>query len=194
MVSTIITVLLIIATVVLDQVSKLLVVANMELYESIEVIPGIFRFTYIHNHGAAFGSMADSRWIFMILSTIAIIAILVFIFWKKPQSKLLLASLALIAGGGIGNMIDRVYLGYVVDFLDFCAFPKLWMWIFNVADACVCVGAGMLALWMILDTINEEKAKKAVENNSDPENAGKIVEGNDNKEKTENSDDGENNA
>ena len=188
MISAIITVLLIIVTVVLDQVSKLLVVANMSLGQSVDVIPGIFRFTYIHNYGAAFGSMANSRWIFMILSTVAIIAILVYMFWKKPQEKLLLVSLGLIAGGGIGNMIDRVCLGYVVDFLDFCAFPKLWMWIFNVADACVCIGAGMLALWMILDTIKEEKEKKLAENNSAAE---KVAE---NAEITENSDDGENNA
>ena len=160
MVSAIITVLLIIASVVLDQVSKWLVVANMELGQSINVIPGIFRFTYIHNYGAAFGSMANARWIFMILSTLAIIAILVYIFWKKPASKLLRAALILVVGGGVGNMIDRVCLGYVVDFLDFCAFPNLWMWIFNVADAFVCIGAGMLALWMILDMIKDEKAKK----------------------------------
>ena len=194
MVSAIITVLLIIATVVLDQVSKMLVVANMELYQSIDVIPGIFRFTYIHNYGAAFGSMAGSRWIFMILSTVAIIAILVYIFWKKPQDKLLLVSLGLIAGGGIGNMIDRVYLGYVVDFLDFCAFPKLWMWIFNVADACVCIGAGMLALWMILDTIKEEKEKKLAENNSAAEKVAENAESDEDAETTENSDDGESNA
>ena len=161
MVSAIITVLLIIASVVLDQVSKLLVVANMELGQSVDIIPGVFRFTYIHNEGAAFGSMADSRWIFMILSSVAIIAILVYVFWKKPESKLLLAALILVAGGGIGNMIDRIWLGYVIDFLDFCAFPKLWMWIFNVADACVCIGAGLLALWMILDIIKDEKTKKA---------------------------------
>ena len=160
MVSAIITVLLIIASVVLDQVSKLLVVANMELGQSVDIIPGVFRFTYIHNEGAAFGSMADSRWIFMILSSVAIIAILVYIFWKKPESRLLRAALILVAGGGIGNMIDRIWLGYVIDFLDFCAFPKLWMWIFNVADACVCIGAGLLALWMILDIIKDEKAKK----------------------------------
>ena len=160
MISAIITVLLIIASVLLDQVSKWLVVANMELGQSINVIPGIFRFTYIHNYGAAFGSMANARWIFMILSTLAIIAILVYIFWKKPASKLLRAALILVVGGGVGNMIDRVCLGYVVDFLDFCAFPNLWMWIFNVADAFVCIGAGMLALWMILDVIKDEKAKK----------------------------------
>ena len=161
MVSTIVTIALIILSVVLDQVSKYLVVANMELGQSVDIIPGVFRFTYIHNEGAAFGSMADARWIFMILSSVAIIAILVYIFWKKPESKLLLSALILVAGGGIGNMIDRIWLGYVIDFIDFCAFPKLWMWIFNVADACVCIGAGLLVLWMILDIVKDEKAKKA---------------------------------
>ena len=104
----------------------------------------------------------------MVLSTVAIVAIIAFLFWKKPQSKLLLASLILITGGGIGNMIDRVYLGYVIDFLDFCAFPQIWMWVFNVADSFVCIGAGMLALWMILDTLKEmkkEKEKKLAEAN-----------------------------
>ena len=105
-----------------------------------------------------------------------------------------MVSLGLIAGGGIGNMIDRVYLGYVVDFLDFCAFPKLWMWIFNVADACVCIGAGMLALWMILDTIKEEKEKKLAENNSAAEKVAENAESDEDAETTENSDDGESNA
>ena len=97
----------------------------------------------------------------MVLSSIAIVAILVFIFWKKPQSKLMLASLIMICSGGIGNMIDRIYLGYVIDFLDFCAFPNLWMWVFNVADAFVVVGAGLLILWMILDIVKDAKDEKA---------------------------------
>ena len=150
-----------IVSVIADQVTKYLVVSNMELYESIDVIPGVFRFTYIHNDGAAFGSLDNARWIFMILSTVAIVAILGYLFWKKPQDKLLLSSLILITSGGIGNMIDRIRLGYVIDFIDFCAFPKIWMWIFNVADVCVCVGAGLLALWMILDTVKEAKKEKA---------------------------------
>ena len=149
------------ASVGLDQLSKYLVVLNMELHESVDIIPGVLRFTYIQNDGAAFGSMDDKRWIFMVLSTVAIIGILVFMFWKKPQYKLLLSSLILITGGGIGNMIDRVALGYVIDFIDFCAFPKIWMWVFNIADSCVCIGAGLLALWMILDMVRESKAEKA---------------------------------
>ncbi len=161
MTAIIISVVLMVVTVVLDQVSKYLVVANMSLYDSIDIIPGVLRFTYIQNEGAAFGSMDQHRWIFMVLSTVTIVCILVYMFWKKPQNKLLLASLILVTGGGIGNMIDRVSLEYVVDFIDFCAFPSVWMWIFNLADSFVCVGAGLMALWLILDTIKEAKAEKA---------------------------------
>ena len=161
MTAIIISVVLMLVSVGLDQLSKYLVVLNMELHESVDIIPGILRFTYIQNDGAAFGSMDDKRWIFMVLSTVAIIGILGFMFWKKPQDKLLLSSLILITGGGIGNMIDRVALGYVIDFIDFCAFPNIWMWVFNIADSCVCIGAGLLALWMILDMIREAKAEKA---------------------------------
>lgn len=171
--SAILAVIFIIAVATADQLTKYLVVANMELGDSIKIIPGVFNFTYVQNTGAAFGSMSEHRWIFMILSTVAIVAIIVYIFWKKPQSKLLLSSLSLITGGGVGNMIDRIFrvgydvsgeaYHYVVDFLDFCAFPSIWMWIFNVADVCVCVGAGLLALWLILDMVREYKAEKASE-------------------------------
>lgn len=145
----------------LDQISKYLVVLYMDLHQSVEIIPGVFNFTYIQNEGAAFGSMTNSRWVFMIMSSIMIIGILVFMFWKKPKSKLLLSALTLIVAGGIGNMIDRIRLGYVIDFLDFCAFPKLWMWTFNVADSFVVVGAGLMILWMILDTVRDRKAEKS---------------------------------
>ena len=161
MTAIIISVVLMAITVILDQVTKYAVVANLKLGESVKIIPGVLRFTYIQNDGAAFGSLDDARWVFMILSTVAIVAILGYMFWKKPQNKLLLAALIMVTGGGVGNMIDRIWLGYVVDFIDFCAFPKLWMWVFNIADSFVCIGAGLLALWMILDTIKEIKAEKA---------------------------------
>lgn len=161
MTAIIISVVLMAITVILDQITKYAVVANMELGESVDIIPGVLRFTYIQNDGAAFGSLDDARWVFMILSTVAIVAILGYMFWKKPQNKLLLSALIMITGGGVGNMIDRISLGYVVDFIDFCAFPKIWMWVFNVADSFVCIGAGVLALWMILDTVRDYKAEKA---------------------------------
>lgn len=166
MVGIIVSVVLMLVGVGLDQLTKYLVVANMGLHESIAVIPGVFNFTYIQNDGAAFGMLDDQRWIFLVLSTVAIIGILGFMFWKKPQDKLLLASLILIVSGGIGNMIDRIALGYVIDFIDFCAFPELWKWVFNVADSFVCVGAGIMILWLILDMIKDykkEQAKKACE-------------------------------
>ena len=163
MLAIIISVILMAVIVVLDQVTKYAVVANILYGQSVEVIPGVLNFTYVRNKGAAFGFFDDARWVFMTLSTIAIVAILVYMFWKKPQSKMLLASLIMITGGGIGNMIDRVWLGYVIDFIDFCAFPNLWVWVFNVADSFVCVGAGLLALWMILDAVREYKEIKSRE-------------------------------
>lgn len=169
----IIAVVLILVGVGLDQLTKYLVVSNMALHESIDIIPGVFRFTYIQNDGAAFGSLDNARWVFMILSTVAIIGILAYMFWKKPQNKLMLAALTLIVSGGIGNMIDRIALGYVIDFLDFCAFPKIWMWVFNVADSFVCIGAGLLILWLVLDMIRDyktEKAKKAQSASEEPKN------------------------
>ena len=161
MVGIIVSIVLMLVGVGLDQLTKYLVVANMELHESISVIPGIFNFTYIQNDGAAFGMLDDQRWIFLVLSTVAIIGILGYMFWKKPQDKLLLASLTLIVSGGIGNMIDRTALGYVIDFIDFCAFPNIWMWVFNVADSFVCIGAGIMILWLILDMIRDYKKEQA---------------------------------
>ena len=179
MISIIVSVILIAVTVIIDQITKywMVDVFNMGEYlglayneiskaaaglDSIDVIPGVFKFTFLLNDGAALGSMDNMRWLFMSASTITIIAVLVYMFWKKPQNKLFLASLILITGGGIGNMIDRIFLGYVIDFIDFCAFPSIWMYIFNFADACVCVGAGLLMLYTILSAIEEAKAEKAL--------------------------------
>ena len=152
----------IVGAVILDQLSKWLVVTYLPA-EGAQIIPGVLRFTYVENRGAAFGMLADQRWVFIIISTVAIAAITFYMFKYKPEGWLVRCSLAFIIGGGIGNMIDRVLLSYVVDFIDFCAFPEVWKWVFNIADSFVCVGAGMLILYLILDTIRltrEEKAAK----------------------------------
>ena len=88
-------------------------------------------------------------------------ALLVYLWKCPPQSKLACVAISMVAGGGIGNMIDRVRLGFVVDFLDFYLFPNLWKWVFNLADAFVCVGGGLLLLWCILEIIQEAKTAKA---------------------------------
>ena len=150
----------------LDQISKYLVVIYMELGESVDIIPGVFRFTYIRNQGSAFGMFSDSRWVFLVLSVVGIAAVIFYLVKFRPTQKLMWIPLAMIAGGGIGNMVDRLFYGEsfgngtVVDFLDFCPFPNLWMWIFNVADSFVCVGAGILFVYLLIDIIREYKAEK----------------------------------
>ena len=129
----------------LDQAIKYLVVQSMSLYETIPVLQDIFHITYIHNTGAAFSMMEGLRGLLIFLPLFMILAALIFMIVKRRDGHpLLMTSVALIAGGGIGNLIDRIALGYVVDYLDFRVFP-----IFNLADICVCVGCGLLVLYVI---------------------------------------------
>lgn len=152
--------LIIAGVVVIDQITKWLVVANMQLRESIVVIEGVLNWTYTRNLGAAWGILAEQRWVFMILSSVAIVLILWYLFKNHKESRFADLSLSLIVGGGIGNMIDRLfYKEGVIDFVDFCAFD-FWTYIFNFADVCVCVGGGMLMLWCVLMLVKESKASK----------------------------------
>ena len=150
---------IIVGGIALDQLTKILVYKLMDLYDSIEIIPGMLNITYIQNRGAAFGMLSDHRWVFMIISTFAIVGMGVYLFGFCKERMLLRVGLAMIISGGIGNMIDRTVYGYVVDMIDFCLLD-FWMWIFNVADAFVCVGAGIVILALILDMIKEAKENK----------------------------------
>lgn len=174
--------LVIAGVIILDQGSKALVMYGLgldEVGESIPIIKNVFHFTHVRNTGAAFGMLGaeNERWIFIVISTIGIVALLVYLWKFRPESKWACSALAMIIGGGIGNMIDRCFrVGevrgesrhYVFDFLDFCAFPDLWKWTFNVADAFVCVGAGILMVWCIWSFVvelkNDKKKKLAAEN------------------------------
>jgi signal peptidase II len=153
-------IIFIILIVFADQISKWLAVIFLEGAQPVYLIPSVLRLTYVENRGAAFGMLDDQRWIFLVITTVTIVGLFVFLAKAKPQSRLGRAGITLVIGGGIGNMIDRLMLGYVIDFIDFCAFPNLWKWVFNIADACVCVGAALLALWLILDTVADYKAQK----------------------------------
>jgi len=132
----------------------------MSVGETIPVIEDVFHFTYIRNEGAAFGMLSNHRWVFMIISTVALIALSVYLFKFCKERMLTRIGIALIIGGGIGNMIDRIILGYVVDMID-CRFIDFY--VFNIADSCVCVGAGIVLLGFILDFIKELKEKKLKE-------------------------------
>ena len=154
-------ILIIAGVIALDQISKLLALEFLRGGDSVVVINKILRFTYVENDGAAFGMLDDKRWVFMLLSVIGILAMIFFLIKYAKGERLLTISLAFVVGGGIGNMIDRVRLGFVVDFIDFYAFPNLWIWVFNIADSFVCVGAGMMMLYIILDTVKEFKNSKS---------------------------------
>lgn len=145
--------------IVIDQLTKMWTVKGLvHVGASYKLIPEVLHFTYVQNRGAGMGILADHRWVFMTVSCIAIAAIIGFIIWKRPSDKLLLLSLALIAGGGVGNMIDRVALGYVVDMINV---ECIDFYVFNVADSAVCIGCGVMILYMILDEVREYKKKKA---------------------------------
>ncbi|PHS69770.1 MAG: signal peptidase II [Methylophaga sp.] len=132
----------------LDQASKWLMSSWLSLHETVAVMP-FFNFTMAHNYGAAFSFLAGAggwqRWFFMALTTV--ISIVLFIWLKRLSShaKLEALSISLILGGAIGNVIDRIYFGYVIDFLDIYYGSYHWP-AFNIADSAIVVGAGLLII------------------------------------------------
>ena len=147
-----------IAVVVFDQVSKAIVINNLELYGEAGFIPHIISFYHTRNTGAAFSSFSDKPWVFMVLSFAAMAATVFVLIKEYRRHRLLTVSLAMILGGGIGNMIDRIGLGYVTDFLrfDFVDFA-----IFNVADSFITVGAVLLGVYILVFEPKVEKRLKA---------------------------------
>lgn len=131
-----------------DQLTKAVVTQKISLYGSNEIIPGFFNITYIQNRGAIFGffSQSGSQLVYMLLTltSLAALALVVYYFFKTPpDEKLMKISLSFILGGALGNLADRIFRGYVVDFMDF--YVKKWHWpSFNVADSCITIGAILL--------------------------------------------------
>jgi signal peptidase II len=143
---------------VADQISKQVVIANMQLFDSIELLP-FFNFTYVRNYGAAFSFLSDAggwqRWFF---TMIAVVISCVLAVWlarnNRTQLKLNLA-LSLVLAGAIGNLIDRSIYGYVIDF--FHLYYQNWHYpAFNIADSAICIGAALL-IW---DSFSNNEVKK----------------------------------
>lgn len=148
---------IILGGIVIDQITKALASAYLQPIATFPIIEDIIHFTYRENTGMAFGMLKDHRWVFMVVSTILIIGMGIYLYGMKSENRLYDVSLALILSGGIGNMIDRIFLGYVVDFID-CRFINFA--VFNGADSFVCVGAGLLMLALVLDLVKEFKKEK----------------------------------
>lgn len=141
---------LVLAIVAADQVSKILVAGSLGVGQSVPLIPGLLHFTLVRNTGMAFGLLSGSEIPFkaalVTLLSIAAMGAVTYYALKSPQSeRLTRIGLTCILGGAIGNIIDRVRLGYVVDFVDVFYGDAHWP-AFNVADSCICVGVGLLLL------------------------------------------------
>lgn len=137
--------IVVLMVIIADQVSKILCQKYLVSLGTVPVIKGIFHLTYVQNTGAAFGMFQGRNW-FFIPAIILVSALLVyFIRHLKSDKGYMKISVALILGGAIGNLIDRITLGYVIDFLDFRIWP-----VFNIADSCVVVGAMLLGYFVIV--------------------------------------------
>jgi signal peptidase II len=159
----------IVATVVvLDQLTKLWIVHSFSLYESVKVIPGFFNLTYLTNKGAAFGFLAGHtgawrQYLFLVLGVVALVMIVVI--WRRlwRAHPLYLVSLPMIAGGAVGNLIDRVRLGSVVDFLDVYVGTHHWP-AFNVADSAISIGVVFFLIANVLEGKGVATGKNRVKN------------------------------
>ena len=126
--------------VLIDQISKIFIHQSMDLYQSVTIIPSLLDFTYIRNEGIAFGINFEGSRIFFIVFPIVITFYLISLLRDKEfQSSYSQISLLLIIGGAIGNITDRIFRGYVVDFIDFHINGVHW-YVFNIADSSVTIG------------------------------------------------------
>ena len=143
---------------VVDQATKRYIDRTMDLHSSITVVNDFFNITYLRNKGAAFGFLAHSSYrlpFFILVSIVAVAVILAVFFRLRPDQKLTAFSLSLIFSGALGNLVDRVRLGEVIDFLDAHWYGHHWP-AFNIADSAICVGVFLL----VIDMFVEEKRQK----------------------------------
>ncbi len=139
------------AVVVVDQLTKAIASAELTMYKAVAVMP-MFNFTLMHNEGAAFSFLRDAggwqRWFFTAISLVVSILLVVWIKKLKPEEKFQALAFSFILGGAIGNLIDRIRLGYVVDFID--VYYRNYSWpAFNIADSAITIGVVIL----IVDTV-----------------------------------------
>lgn len=147
--------ILIITTIVLDQIVKYYINLNMTVGQSIPIINDILHITYVLNPGAAFGILEHKR-VFFILIVFVMLVISYYVYKKISKMNLFLKiGMALLIGGAIGNLIDRVKTGYVIDFIDFRIWP-----VFNIADIAIVIGVGIIIYFMLFLAENQTDVNK----------------------------------
>lgn len=141
---------------IIDQISKIIIMNNIKLNESIKVIGDFFKLTYTHNDGAAFG-IFGGKTLFILIISLLILAYLLYELFRNKESNLLInISITMIIGGLLGNLLDRIYFGYVRDFLDFKIFNYDFA-IFNVGDIAIVLGACIFFIGILLEGKHENK-------------------------------------
>lgn len=145
-----------------DQLTKYLVTVMMDPNEVITLIPGILNLNRIPpNTGAAFGMLSGQTWFLITVTCVIMIICVAMLIRRSFDSRLMFWALCLVLGGGVGNLIDRIFRGgSVVDFLEFGFFDFP---VFNVADIAVCVGAGLIILYFIIDFVRDSRRKNAID-------------------------------
>ena len=129
----------------MDQLTKYLVVENFVLGETMPLLKNVFHFTYVRNQGAAFGILQGQQWFFIVV-TIAVLGAIIIFYKDLPLHNIWnRVALGLAIGGAIGNLIDRVRLGYVIDFIDLRVWP-----VFNIADSSVVIAVAIFSYWLLI--------------------------------------------
>lgn len=151
--------------VAIDQVTKFLIVSNLDSQSCIAVLGGLFNIRFVENSGAAWSILEGETWLLVAVSLV-IMAVCIFMLVKKTYgSKLMFWAVSLVLAGGVGNLIDRIFrAGKVVDFIEFgfIDFP-----VFNVADIAVCTGAGLIVVLFIIEAVSDYKKAKSVKSTDD---------------------------
>ncbi len=147
--------------ILLDQASKEWVRGAFSLHESVPLIPGFFNLTYIRNTGAAWGMFSNHTWALSLLALVMLVLLIVFRRKIMPPGMLNRVALGLLCGGIVGNLLDRLRLDYVTDYLD--VYVGSWHWpAFNIADSAICIGVGLYVLGTLL-----AKPPKAADQSTD---------------------------
>lgn len=147
-------ILLIILVVFIDQILKWLVLSNVKGFIDVIVIKSILKITYVENKGAAFGMLENYTWLFIISNIIILLIFFYAIYKRYIKNGVMLISSCLIVGGGLGNLIDRINYGFVIDYISLSFFPP----VFNFADTCIVIGSMLLILYIIF--YSDEKVIK----------------------------------
>lgn len=143
----------------LDQLTKYLVVSNMAYGQSTVLVDKVLNLTYIHNKGAVFGFFENQRWLLLSFSAIILAVCIGLLIKKAFKSRMMYWAICLVLAGGVGNMIDRIFRGYVVDFIDV---QFMDFYIFNIADCCVVIGVLLILIYFIVDTIRDYRLGRRI--------------------------------